>query len=241
MLLIFAPAACGRHAEQPPTAGDQPILVIENYSGLAPAAERFALPGYVLLADGTALSRAEDQGIVLSATRRRLSTDQIHEVYGGAARANLFRSHEYRQDAILDASAMVIRITSTKGSYQTVVVQPDTREGGARGRVVDFASGVLEAGSPDGVYAPDRVAAIVVGDSDDTADVRPWPLAVPADKMPGFPARPCLIVSGAGVRPLLDGARTATFHTRWSSGDRPLSLRVRPLLPYEHDCADLTS
>ena len=237
-LVLLLAACAGSPHEAPPRAGDDPIVLVEYHPGLAPAAAVWALPQFALLADGTALTATDDRGILLSATRRTLTADQVADLYDRAGDAGLFRSREYSSD-VLDASALVVRITSDRGRHETVVVQPSARDRGGRGRAVRFADEATQLGTPAGEYLPDRVAAIVVAGRDDNSDVRPWPLPVPASEMPGYPSRPCLIVSGAGVAPLLAVARNATAETAFSSAGQALSLRVRPLLPYEHSCADL--
>lgn len=240
LAVVSTLAACGggEPEQAPPADGDEPIVLIDRRAGLAPAAAEWALPGYVLLADGAAIVRAPDQGIVLSATRRTLSAAQVADMFRRAGGADLFRSRTYQRN-VVDGTALVVRITSNKGHYETTVVQPGPDESGDRGRVTRFAATAPRVGEPAGAYEPDRVAAVVVAGSDDTSDVRPWPLTVPATGMPGFPSRPCLIIDGPQVPALLASARTATIHTRWSADGSALSLRIRPLLPYEHRCDDL--
>jgi hypothetical protein len=232
-------AACGGGRERlPPRGGDDPIVLIDSSAGLAPPATVWALPQYVLYADGTAIASTDDQGVVLSGTRRTLSATQIAELYRRAGDADLFRSVKYPRN-IMDATALIVRIRSAEGRYETVVIQPDPADGGARGRIARFADAAPLAGQVAGPYESDRVAVVAVPGGDDTTDVRPWPLAVPAAEMPGYPYSPCLILTGAEVPPLLATVRTATVRTRWSSGKQALSLRVRPLLPHERDCDQL--
>jgi hypothetical protein len=234
-------AGCGAADAEPvpPRTGTTPIVVIRQYPGLAPAASRLALPSFSLQADGTAILAAKDRGIVVSGTRRTLSAAQVTDLFQRAADADLFRSHEYRRD-VLDGSALVVQITSATGRHETSVVAPSSDEGGDRGRVVKFAAAATKAGDAAGDFRPERVAVVIVADSDESADVRPWPLDTPATGMPGYPNRPCLIVDGTGVAPLLTAVRTATPATRWTTDDRHrVALRVRPLLPYEHTCADI--
>jgi hypothetical protein len=228
-------AACGGEPEVPPPAGgDQPILLIDMHPGFSAPAARWALPTFVLLGDGTAIAGAADQGIVLTARRRVLTAEQVAALYRRADDAGLLRSREYRQD-VLDAGALVVRITTDRATHETSIVNPSPPEGGGRGRALRFVAEAARAGVADGAYPADRVAVIVVAGGDDTTDVRPWPLAVPAARMPGYPGRPCLIVPAAEVAAL----RGATPRTRWSADGKALSLLVRPLLPYEERCEDL--
>jgi hypothetical protein len=241
LILVSVLAACGDgDASRPPprTAGTEPIILIQRRAGLAPAAAPWALPEFVLLADGTAVVRGADQGIVLSGTRRTLSAEQVAGLYRRAADAKLFQSRTFPRN-ILDGTTLVVRITSTAGRHETTVIQPDPHEGGDRGRIARFAADAASAGAPGGAYRPERAAVVVVAGGDDTTDVRPWPLAVAPERMPGYPSRPCLILDGDRLPALLAAVRGAGPHTRWTAGGQRLSLVVRPLLPDEQTCTDL--
>jgi hypothetical protein len=238
LIVLFMLAGCGAADAEPvpPRTGAEPIVVIREYPGFAPAATRFALPSFTLLADGTAILAAGDRGIVVSGTRRTLSAGQVTDLFGKAAEADLFTSHHYRRN-VLDGSTLVVQVTSAKGRHETSVDSPSGDEGGDRGRVVDFASAAARAGVAAGDFEPSQVALVIVADSDATTDVRPWPLSRPASGMPGYPQRPCLIMDGGSVP---GPVRTATRETRWTTDDgHTVALRVRPLLPYEHTCADI--
>jgi hypothetical protein len=201
LALVAVLAGCGGEPEHPPQGdGHAPIMVIRQYPGLGPAAARYALPAFVLLGDGTAVVATARQGNTLTAERRVLTPAQVADLYRRAGHAGLMRSREYRQDDILDASAMVVRITTDRGVHETTVIQPSTDDRGARGRVVKFAAAASAAGAAGGAYLADRVALIVIGDLADTPR--------------------CQVV---------DRARAVAKD----------GLLVRPLLPYEHSCADL--
>ncbi len=229
LLVLLTPAACGA-PPRPPAGAEDPLIRIDLLVSLGPPAQRWALPDFVLLGDGTAFTQGPDQGIVLTAERRTLTTRQVADLYRRAGAADLFRSRHYRMD-VLDGSALKVSVVSDTGRHETVVEQPDLAPHGRRGRVARFADTAARAGNPAGPYAPDRVAVVVVGPGDDATDVRPWPLAEPGN---------CQILTGAQVPALLATVRTATTSTGWSSGGRTLGLRVRPLLPYERDCAAIS-
>ncbi|MEU1395218.1 hypothetical protein ABZ403_03995 [Micromonospora zamorensis] len=57
--------------------------------------------------------------------------------------------------------------------------------------------------------------------------------------MDGAPQRPCHVVDGATLAPLLGEAGAARGETRWQAEGPRVRLVVRPLLPHERTCADL--
>ncbi|WP_433292126.1 hypothetical protein ACQP2F_27185 [Actinoplanes sp. CA-030573] len=250
LALAFAPAivvaGCAGGYQPPPSKGGvEPIVLVQWQPGFSPPGERWALPTFVLLRDGTAFTRAADQGVVMSATRRTLSAEQVAALYARAGDAGLFRDRAFNRD-VLDASGLRVRITSAEGRYETTVVQPDPNDGGARGRVARFAEAAVRVGGAGEAYVPERVAVYrLANGGDDSGDVRPWPLPDPravGDRSPHAPGfggdvnRPCQVVAGALLRSLLVAVRTATARTRWTDGGKVLSLFVRPLLPYEEGC-----
>ncbi|GAA2706719.1 hypothetical protein Apa02nite_063930 [Actinoplanes palleronii] len=166
---------------------------------------------------------------MVTGTRRFLTPDDVDRLYARAA--GLLSSG--RGDAP-DASTLVIRIRTASGWHETSV-----RGDGDRGRADEFMAAATRAGTDAGAYRSERVAVVVVADSDGGSDVRPWPLSTPATGMPGYPSRPCLVTDAAAV---LAAVRTATVDTRWTTDDgHRVALRVRPLLAYEKSCIDLGS
>jgi hypothetical protein len=167
-VLVLILAGCGRAdraAHRPPSDGATPIVLVKRGGGLAPPAAQWALPDYVLTGDGTAILRADDQGIVLSARQRRLSTAQIDDLFRRAGDADLFEPRTYPRN-VVDGSTLVVRVTSTTGRYVTQVRQPVPGERGDRGRVAAFADTASTLGEPAGDYPLRRAAVLVVVDSD---------------------------------------------------------------------------
>ncbi|MEU8207572.1 hypothetical protein AB0B85_00070 [Micromonospora sp. NPDC049044] len=225
-------------AVRPPTGTDTVIAVVDRRGGFAASAEQWALPALTLYGDGTAVTRGDDRGALLTGHRRTLSTAQIDALFRRADDAGILTDRDYPQD-VTDAATLTVRLTTTGGAYETTVTQPSPGEGGDRGEVIAFAEAAAASGVDAGEYLPQRATVLVVADSEDNSDVRPWPLDVPLSAMDGAPQRPCHVVDGATLAPLLAEAGAARRETRWQAEGHRVRLVVRPLLPHERNCADL--
>ncbi|MFI6256027.1 hypothetical protein ACIBCL_07875 [Micromonospora zamorensis] len=236
-VLLLAACSDGP-AARPPTGTDTVIAVVDRRGGFAASAEQWALPALTLYGDGTAVTRGDDRGALLTGHRRTLSTAQIDALFRRADDAGILTDRDYPQD-VTDAATLTVRLTTTGGTYETTVTQPSPGEGGDRGEVIAFAEAAAASGVDAGEYLPQRAAVLVVADSEDNSDVRPWPLDVPLAAMDGAPRRPCHVVDGATLAPLLAEAGAARGETRWQAEGHRVRLVVRPLLPHERTCADL--
>jgi hypothetical protein len=224
---------------EPPTDANTAILVVDQDAGMPAAAEEYALPDFTLLGDGTAVTRGPDQGILLIGERRTLTADEITGLYRKAGTADLFANRDFPTDAS-DAGTLTVEIASGGSTYRTVVAQPSKNDNGDRGQVIDLADAAKRSGTPTGTYQPTRAAVIVVEADGDSTDIRPWPLPVPLSQLTGAPQWPCHLVEGSALGPMLELARSARPESRWLSEGQQVALVVRPLLPHEHTCADVT-
>ncbi|SCL44728.1 hypothetical protein GA0070606_0421 [Micromonospora citrea] len=231
--------ACGdRPAPRPATGAQTVIVEVDRRDGLAAGAGQWALPTFTLYGDGTAVTRGEDRGALLTGRRRTLSAAQVDALFERAAEAGLFADRDHPRQAT-DPAVLTVRLTTTDGTYATTVRQPSPGETGDRGDTIAFADAAAAAGVDAGEYLPQRAAVLVVADVDDDSDVRPWPLGVPLSAMDGAPRRPCHVVDGAALAALRTGVGSAGGATRWQAGTQRVRLVVRPLLPHERTCADL--
>ena len=99
----------------------------------------------------------------------------------------------------------------------------------------------LVAGEADGERFPIQAIAVRArpapeGEGDLVLDVVPWPLA---DVAPGDTA-PCTLVTGADAEELLAVLSVSTSRTRYRRDESVYALEVRPLVPPERACADVT-
>ncbi len=217
------------------------MVVRVDYSTAWPTVDsRWPLPVFVLLGDGTAIIRSPDEGVLRAAKQRKLSSEQVACLFRMAERAGLFRSRTYARNDVLDGSVLIVRLTLTTGQYETTVHQPDPRDSGVRGRIAAFADAIQQLGEPTGEYRPQRMAVLVVGSSDgsDSRAIRRAAVATstPLAAMPNG----CLLVDGADLSAVPALSEGVTSRTRWAADGQRVALVVRPLLPNERSCADLT-
>lgn len=68
-----------------------------------------------------------------------------------------------------------------------------------------------------------------------------WPgPALPGEPLGGATGLGCVTATGDALAKVLDAAKQANAATRWMSGGKPWSVTLRPMLPDESGCADLT-
>ncbi|GAA4976036.1 hypothetical protein GCM10025331_83550 [Actinoplanes utahensis] len=171
------------------------IVVVARAQGLATAVDRWTPPEVTLFGDGSAVLRGPVRDGMMTGRVRDIPADRIRELYRIADRAGLFRGRVHDRGDIVDAGALTVRITDDHGSHETVVVGPEAREGGIRGRVLAFPGAVRDSGVDGGDYLPERYAVV---DPSGTRPCRVLEGSSPAENQ------------GAGlvIRPLLPNERT---------------------------------
>lgn len=221
-------------APKPPDDGTSPLVVIQKVDGSLPPGSRETLPEFALFGDRTAIVRAGRQGVVLAGERRTLTRTEVAALLGQAQEAALMRDVTFPTH-VEDGGLLEIRVRG----HLTTVDAPRASDRGLRGRIVKFAATAPTLGEPAGPYVPQAAAVLLLLEfRPNLTDVRPWPLSTVPAAMPGGPPRPCVTVTGAELTALTALLRTAGPATRWDSGGTRYQLLMRPLLPYEHSCAD---
>jgi hypothetical protein len=96
-------------------------------------------------------------------------------------------------------------------------------------------------------YAPTSVAAIArpFTPAADPATGTPKAVAWPGPALPGAALSAgsqvrCVVVTGDALAPLLVAVKAANANTPWTSAGKKWSVALRPMLPEESDCTDLT-
>ncbi|GIF01189.1 hypothetical protein [Paractinoplanes rishiriensis] len=96
-------------------------------------------------------------------------------------------------------------------------------------------------------YLPGTIAVLVRPHSPGSPDpaspapVKAWPgPALPGSEPPGETWTGCVIAEGSDVERIRSAAEDAGTMTPWTSQGQTWQLRIRPLLPNESQCADLS-
>ncbi|HEX8629972.1 MAG TPA: hypothetical protein VF755_17580, partial [Catenuloplanes sp.] len=204
-VVAWAVVAC---AAAPPARPADPaiaVLRIDRGGGLVPWSDQYRVPAVVIYGDGSAVTAGPDQGALRTARRRTLTDGELSGLFEQAARADLFTDNTYGLD-LIDADLLDVRIRSIGATFRTRVDVPSELGRGDRRRTIEFAAAAQRAGTEAGEYTPDRYAAVVLAVATGRGPVRPWPLPVPLEQMPGGPSRACLEIDAAAAGDVLADA-----------------------------------
>lgn len=101
-----------------------------------------------------------------------------------------------------------------------------------------------DAVSPSQAYAATAVAGLAREWVADPSAPNQAAIAWPGPALPGPPTRSgaygCVTATGADAQAILSAAAKANAATPWTSGGKKWLVQIRPLLPHESSCADLT-
>ncbi|GAA2122307.1 hypothetical protein [Actinomadura napierensis] len=204
------------------------VLRMRETGGIAGMGGPGALPGFSLYSTGRALTAA--QGAQGKVTEYRLTPAALDRLLDGARAAGLGRSHTVSAGQVPDATVLEF----TMGDARTRIVQPEGRSDPAvrfRARLDPRTWPASDLASGPRPYEPSQVAVLASPGAAADGPVRAWPLA-PLGKGTTVGVGVCTLAAPAKVPATSPGAA-------WRSGGKIYSVRLRPLLPDEHSCADL--
>jgi hypothetical protein len=248
MLAGSTPQVVVSRVPEPPADPGLVVLQLQEWRSLTSPYERAVLPEITLYGGGRVIVPAFWDGSLQRGREYLLTPGRYRQIYHLAHGARLARSAHLDQPvAATDGSLLVASLWSAGRLYTSTVVSPDSTDTGARGRIVDFRRYVHTLAAPEdatrvAAYRPTRLAVLATagwrGPGDGTPDPRPWP---GPDLLAGArtPMGLCTIVTGSAMATAEALGRAATLTTLWTSGGQELTVAFRPLLPDEHDCADL--
>ncbi|MFW3172912.1 hypothetical protein [Geodermatophilus sp. CPCC 206100] len=269
VLLLGACADRGGDAGTPGPAADGPgrlVLQVEYVGGLVtPETLAARLPLVSVYSDGRVLAEGPQIAIYPSPAlpnvlEWQLGADAVDAVVDRAIAAGVTGTGDLGSPPIADAPATRFTLVTEEGSavreVQALFELPDasgltpeqqTTRGELMGLldVLTAPEGPLGAEGPE-PYRPDAVAAVVTAAAEPEPELVqpevPWPgPALPGEPLEERLGLSCVVARGAEAAAVLEAAAGANALTPWLAGDGGRwALTLRPLLPHETGCADLS-
>lgn len=236
------------------------FIEIANVGGFVPADFHFrAVPQAVVYADGTvivpgAITLQFPGPPVLPLFTGQADDDALADLLDAAAAAGMIGNTPDVGDAgaipIADAGSTRFTVV-VDGDIQVVEAYALAEAGGpgsgptnlspaqveARARLADLVAAVDRAALvADQPYQPERYrvqasSPPAAGDLDVAPNELAWPEGLP-EPVEGR----CVAITGDDVAAFEEALTAASEITRWSVGERVVTLAIRPVLPHEPDC-----
>jgi hypothetical protein len=251
----------------PPEGPGRLVLQVEHTGGfVTPEMLAGRLPLVSVYADGRVLAQGPVPAIYPGPALPnlqvwQLDADGVQTVVDRAVAAGVTETGDLGSPPVADAPATRFTLVTEEGTsvreVQALFETPDDgglteQQQAVRGELLGLLDlltapeGPLGAAGPES-YRPEAVAAVV---TPWTADPEPelvqpevpWP----GPALPGEPLEPrlelsCVVARGAEADAVLDAAAGANALTPWLADDGSRwALTMRPLLPHETGCADLS-
>ncbi|NDU77561.1 hypothetical protein GWI34_33820 [Actinomadura sp. DSM 109109] len=208
-----------------PNGGEQLVLRWRSTGGIGGLGRPGSLPDFSLYSSGRAVVSAQG-----GPAEYRLKPEALRHLLDEARAAGLARSHTVGSGGVADAITVVVAM----GGATTRIVQPEAQagpEGRFLKRLDPAAWPASDLGGKPRPYKP-RKTAVLAGPPTGGSTVKPWPLA-PLGK--GVPVGGAICTVAPAAK-----APSARPDTTWRSGGKTYSVRLRPLLPTESTCQDIT-
>lgn len=256
-------AADGPDAEAEPRPPATGLVLRVDYTGgfTTPTANVARLPLVSVYADGAMITEGPVVAVYpgpalpnLQVTR--LDPAAVQDLVGRALDAGVADPGDLGSPPLADAFSTRFTLVTSEGTYQReVYALGDAPEGSglsadqeeARHRLADLLASVADPGGRDSTaYAAQSMAAVVtpwVDPQDGLAQPEvPWPgPALPGESTGGPADVGCVTATGAQADAVVQAAQGANAATPWVTGDGSRwTVVLRPLLPDETGCADLT-
>ncbi|MGV9979982.1 hypothetical protein ACWDUH_20125 [Micromonospora wenchangensis] len=240
-----------------------PVLRIDQTGGFVrPETNVTRLPSVSVYADGRVITQGPTvlsyPGPALPNVQvRTISKAEVAKLVEQARAAGVGSAVDVGTPKITDVTTTRFTIRETVGSEQLEVYALGEATGpeagltpaqqAAREKLRTFADKLTDPGSAaTQPYQPTAIAA-VAGPWVATPETAKQPrMEWPGPVLPGASLGEgldlgCVTVTGAAVQQLIATAGKANAATPWTSGGKPWTVTLRPLLPDETDCASLTA
>jgi hypothetical protein len=245
-----------------PAAAEGLVLRVEYTGGfLSPQVLVGRLPIVSVYADGRVVSEGPVEAIYPSPALPNVRVEQIdqgavQELVDRAMAAGVAETTDLGSPPIADAASTRFTVVTASDTYEREVYAlfETPTEGGeltaeqdaARAKLSDLLTTLTDAAAPSQEYEADAVAAVVTPWLDPEDGLQQPEVAWPGPPLPGEPTGgppevSCVTATGDQAQAVLDAGRAANSATPWVTEDGTRwTVILRPLLPDESGCADLT-
>jgi hypothetical protein len=269
-VLLLGLAACAERTAGPgvpalpssrAAATEGLVLRVEHIGGFVmPSTLVARLPVVSVHADGRVISEGPVVAIYPAPALpnlqvRTIGPGEVQDLVDRALAAGVAETSDLGSPPVADVPTTRFTVVTTEETYvrdayalwetpEDNGLTPEQRD--ARERLTDLLTALTDHSAATEPYVPEAVAAVASpwidpGDGLPQPE-QPWPgPALPGEPTGGPPDVTCVTATGDEARPLLDAARSANAATPWVTGNGTRwSVLLRPLLPDERGCADLT-
>jgi hypothetical protein len=269
-VLLLGLAACAEHTAGPgvptlpssrPAATEGLVLRVEHIGGFVlPSTLVARLPVVSVYADGRVISEGPVVALYPAPALpnlqvRTIGPGEVQDLVDRALAAGVAETSDLGSPPVADVPTTRFTVVTTEETYvrdayalwetpEDNGLTPEQRD--ARERLTDLLTALTDQSAATEPYVPEAVAAVASpwidpGDGLPQPE-QPWPgPALPGESTGGPPDVTCVTATGDEARALLDAARSANAATPWVTGNGTRwSVLLRPLLPDERGCADLT-
>jgi hypothetical protein len=242
-----------------------------SYTGgfVTPAMLATRLPILTVYGDGRVITEGPQIAIypgpaLPNVQVQQISTTDVHRLIDRSLAAGVGDSADFGEPGIADAPSTRFTVQTQTGTKTTevyalgeagpAVAGINEQQAAARQKLRDLLTALTDlpatlgadAVSPSLPYQPVAVAAVAMPWTDDAQLPGEQPaIAWPGPALPGQPlgelGMGCVTADGAQATAVLTAAKAANTATPWTSGDKRWTVALRPLLPDESTCADLTA
>jgi hypothetical protein len=268
--VLAAAAGCAAKPTHGPTvtrtyAPDDLVLRVTVQPGMVSPAFRFArLPAVSVYGDGRVITPAPQPAVypgpaLASLQKQQIAPDDVRRLVDLATAAGVGSGQDLGDPVVADAPTTQFALLANTGVVRTTVValgmaDDDKLKAAQRaGRAalrdllakLNDLGGALGKPVPPAAFVPSGVIAVAQDwtDPHDPSVSTPAPVPWPGPALPGAyvgMGLTCVTASGGAGTAVMDAAAHANALTPWMFGDTRWTLTLRPLLPDETGCLDLS-
>jgi hypothetical protein len=247
---------------------DTVAIRVDQVGGFLPAVMITSrLPLVSLYGDGRVITEGPVPAIypgpaLPNVQQQRIAPDDIGPLVQRMVDAGVGSAVDFGRPSVTDAATTRITVATGDGVKRLQVYALEIDEDGssgltegqlaARKKLTTLIAELQNPPTPAGAQEPypaSALAAIASRYPEQTPPDLPSPPPVVAWPGPALPGEPvgastdlsCVTLTGDAAKAMLATAAKANAATPWTSGDKTWSVRLRPLLPDESGCADLTT